>query len=243
MKVKPSWLDASEKSGESKSRTAHRHMRSKNSFNGCWPAKIQAIPITPLPSTKRAMGLAGPFVFLSPKTLARGSSRNLFSPSRLLRKSKPERENDNMKTMKFLVIALIGLFANMSFGAGLEVLLSGGTNNVSAFTTNSYANKTFTPVDAATAAIQVSFTSSSATNLGNIVLWFDTSADNSSWSTNAVSLTVSTNGAAVPLTVVSNITVGAIPFYRLGRVANQQPGANGYITNLTVKAFTKRNGI
>jgi hypothetical protein len=85
-------------------------------------------------------------------------------------------------------------------------------------------------------SVTVSFTEISANpNSGDVTFFIDKSLDLVNWETNHTSITLaskSTNTACV----VTNFSVGAVPYWRVGTIVN---GSTNTITNLTILATWK----
>lgn len=105
------------------------------------------------------------------------------------------------------------------------------TNNTAAYPTNAiiYASS------AKDVAVQWKAELSGAGTTAN-TLTIQQSVDGLDWQT--VKAIAMTPAGTTPVTVVTNITVGATPYLRVYSIANAS-GNTGYVTNYTIKAFVK----
>lgn len=130
--------------------------------------------------------------------------------------------------------------ATMTFYQPQE-LLNGGTNKVTALTTNTYTGKVLNIENQDNTAIQVSGTCL-ASNVASLRLDFAPTVDGSTYATtNLVSVTVAaaTNGNdGAIFCVVTNIAVPGIKSLKLIQIGNL--GGITIPTNLTVKGSVKR---
>lgn len=124
--------------------------------------------------------------------------------------------------------------------------LNGGTNNVLAAATNTYAplaNAFF--VGRSGGQIALSFTYLFNTNVAVStppLARIYTSVDGANWATNqyVVALTTNTIGATNFFTINTNLNVGAVPWVAIGAVENAGNAASvtaGSISNLVAKAW------
>lgn len=115
--------------------------------------------------------------------------------------------------------------------------LTGGTNNVSATTTNSSLAIVMPVPKSSFIGIQPSFklTGSGTTA---VVFSFDESIDNSVWTSGTQTLSITPAGTTV-VTGIKNFSANGVGFLRLSSIANANATA---ITNLVVK-FATKNGL
>lgn len=141
-----------------------------------------------------------------------------------------------MKKLFFSLIALFGiaLVAN----AGL-VVVPMGTNTVAGGSVSNaiFSGTVLSLAQTTDATFQLS-SKSSAANTSNNIVWFDVSADASTWVSNAVIFTWAANGTAKS-TMITNLPAGMrYPFWRPAQWTNEN-GGSVTLTNLDIRVFTK----
>lgn len=152
-----------------------------------------------------------------------------------------------MKTIKMIVAAaaILALFAlnaeaQSRFRAdGANIVVSGSssgayaaiTNNTSAYPTNAIINA---PQGKDVAIQFVSALSGAGTTANTVTI--QESVDRENWMT--LMAFTATPAGTTPVTVVTNLSIGAAPYLRVYSIANANANT-GYITNYTVKVNVK----
>lgn len=139
---------------------------------------------------------------------------------------------------KLLSIAAVALLA-LTASAGLQVysLSLNGTNAVAGSSATNYSGVTFSTVYTTDATISVS-SQSQVANTAATTFFFDVSADNTLWTSNAMSIAV-TGTSFYTATTTTNLPAGfRYPFWRLNYITNAA-AATVVNTNLQLKVFTK----
>lgn len=141
----------------------------------------------------------------------------------------------NLKLILSLAAALfIGVEAKAQQGVDIQTPINGGTNNISATTTNTAAGNTFAVTKSSVLTLQL-YGKLTSTGSSAVTVFLDSSSDNSTWVTNTHVVTFTANGTTVA-SGITNCTIGALPFFRVGERRN--PNANA-VTNLTLKVVSK----
>jgi len=120
----------------------------------------------------------------------------------------------------------------------VQTLLTGGTNIVTAASSNVVSGSIITLTRQREVAIQASF-AAVGTNDSTITFWLQPSVDGSTFDTSknlTHNFTVAANGTST-VNITTNITVGAVGYLRL---AINNPNATMALTNVSVKASIKR---
>lgn len=130
-----------------------------------------------------------------------------------------------MRTILILLLSAIPAFCEMS------VMLTGGTNNVSATTTNTYTQPAFfSRTGNLGIGMHLKLDGAGTTA---VVLRLDRSVDGTNWVTGgAVNRYVLTPAGTTTVGLVTNVTVGGVRFWRPGTLENDNATA---ITNLIIK--------
>jgi hypothetical protein len=147
-----------------------------------------------------------------------------------------------MKTILKLAVAAIALTAftaQAQLGAPQVVVRSAVSSGAyAAITNNTIAYPTNAIVEAPTqkdAAIAFTSELSGAGTTANTVV-IQESVDRSNWET--ILTFTATPAGTTPVTVVTNLPIGALPYLRVYSIANANANT-GYITNYTVKVRVK----
>jgi len=112
------------------------------------------------------------------------------------------------------------------------VYLNGGTNNVAAASTNSYAaSGVYGTSRMLSISITAQFAGGGGTNSGTLVALFDRSTDGSHWQSNSASATLTLSGTA-QATAITTFDMGGVTVYRLASVANTNLWLS--VTNLAI---------
>lgn len=143
---------------------------------------------------------------------------------------------------KFLTALFVLLFATLAqaqLGGGAVVVSSGLTSGAyAAVTNNTSAYPTNAIVDCSQQRdVSIQFTSAlhdAGTTANTVVV--QESVDKTNWET--LLTFTATPAGTTPVTVVTNITVGASPFLRVYSIANANANT-GHMTNYTIKAWVK----
>jgi hypothetical protein len=148
-----------------------------------------------------------------------------------------------MKIIKLIAIAaILAAFvapASAQLGTPATVVRSAVTSgSYAAITNNTTAYPTNAVVDATGKKdVAVAFTSAlsgAGTTANTVVL--QQSVDRSNWITHTTF--TATPAGTTPVTVITNLAVGALPYLRVYSINNASANT-GYITNYTVKVFVK----
>ena len=140
--------------------------------------------------------------------------------------------------MKKLILSLFA-FAGVAFAGPLATPLT-GAGGVSCAVTNAITNTYNYRIDAPSApelAITASFKLANGTDVGPVQFLFDTSVDGVNWSASTVTLSVTPISTAVRAVGITNVSKGAVPFYRLASIVNTNATSN--LTNVTVAAWAR----
>lgn len=138
--------------------------------------------------------------------------------------------------MKNRIIPALFAFALLTLSAsGLgwnDAIVNGGTNNVPASTTNTYSLSTseFGLPLWTNAQVEIS---ACLTGAGTVTdsCTFDLSLDNVNWFSSFFSVPFTTAGTN-PVTLITNLNIGACPFLRTGQIGNTSAGQA--LTNIAV---------
>lgn len=116
-------------------------------------------------------------------------------------------------------------------------LLSGGTNNIPAATTNTATTYTLGRFPGSQTAISADVKLNGA-GTSAVTFIFDRSLDGSNWDTGTTyTLSITANGTNT-VTGITNLTVGGVGYLRLKSLGNANASA---VTNLTMK-YTVKDG-
>lgn len=140
-----------------------------------------------------------------------------------------------IKTAARLAIAvtMIGIGVSDVKAQSTVQILTGGTNNIFLATSNNY-NVPFSAAYSTKMAIAMSAVGPAGAT-SNLWFYVDRSVDNITWQTNAITLGAAGNGGF--LLAITNIDVGAMPYFRLRSIFNTNTVA---FTNVTFSVTTKR---
>lgn len=149
----------------------------------------------------------------------------------------------NMKNL-FAVLVVMAAMAVNSFAqlGNPNVLITSGTadsgETYKAITNNTANLFTNAIVDVSRRSSVVFAFTGALTGAGTTAntITVQQSVDRRSWST-LLAFTVTPAGTT-PVTVVTNVNIGAIPYVRVSSIANASANT-GFITNFTVRVFTK----
>lgn len=129
-----------------------------------------------------------------------------------------------------ILFAAFFLVSGTSFGY-LDTMVSGGTNNVAATTTNTYTGPIFEQ-RTGNLSIGMCLALDGAGTTG-VVLKLDRSVDGTNWvAGGAVNRYLLTPAATATVMLATNVSVGAVRFWRVGSVENDNATA---VTNLIIK--------
>lgn len=144
-----------------------------------------------------------------------------------------------MKRTVFSLIAVAAVFMALPAMAGLQPdgTLNGGTNNVAANTTNTYAGTVFDCSKTTDPNFEISF-ACTGSSTATYTVAFDASMNQDRWVTNALLIYKAGNGTAT-VTAITNLSAGArFPFYRVGQIWNTNASSPA-LTNAAVRVHTK----
>lgn len=148
-----------------------------------------------------------------------------------------------MKTIKtfiaLIAIVATAIVASAQLGNPQVVVTSGTTSGAyAAITNNTTAYPTNAIIDCSgkkdVAIAFVSSLSGAGTTANTVTI--QQSVDRSNWQT--LTAFTATPAGTTAVTVVTNLTVGAVPYLRIYSIANANANT-GFITNYTVKASAK----
>jgi hypothetical protein len=141
---------------------------------------------------------------------------------------------------KLITIIILACALAVNAGVQIDPQLTGGTNNVPANTTNTYASQSGSIFWFGRTTDQTfAFTfNCGAASTANYTIGFDGSEDGIVWKTNALLWMVAGNGVSTN-TFLTNLAVGQrYPFYRVGQIWNTNASTPA-ISNILVKVFAK----